>query len=280
LLIFAFLFLFLFQSLLGNLTSSPLANLLIVGGAAVGLTVALAFGCGLAISVLQIYRKIRGDVRYPVSPQLDLLQLEALPAEIAPAVADTASALLPLGFRLIGCVKVISISGSTISQGILQNPRAGTIARRALVVQNDHTEHLLAFYTRFCDGTDCTTGHMSPGYLARSVQARPKGRSALALFDIDDPARLARLHAAAVEKHHAAPVDTGTLEPIRFQAETFEREMAIQIEAGYLSKEGDEYRPTRIGAFKMALKMTWPAFKIRIDSARRRAHRFLEETNL
>jgi hypothetical protein len=121
---------------------------------------------------------------------------------------------------------------------------------------------------------------MSPAYLARSVQSRPKGRSALAFFDIDDPVRLARLNAAAVGKHHASPVDTGTLEPINFQAETIDREIATQIEAGYFRKEGDEYCPTRIGALKMALKLGWPVFKIRVRSARRRAERFLIETGL
>ncbi len=121
---------------------------------------------------------------------------------------------------------------------------------------------------------------MSPAYFARSVQARPKGRSGLAFFDIEDPARLARLHAAAVEKHHAGPVDTGTLEPIRFQAETIKEEMAAQVEAGYLKQEGDEYRATRVGALKMALKIGWPGFALRIRSARRRAKRFLEETGL
>jgi hypothetical protein len=280
LMLFGFFFVFLFGSLQGNLTISNLAKVIVRAAASLGPTVVIAFGCGIAIFILRIYWAIRAKMQYPVSPRLALLQLADLPAEIAPKIANAASALSPLGFRLIGCVKDIASSGSTFYQGIFQNPRSGTIARCALDVQNDRKDYLLAFHTRFSDGTDCATVHMSPAYLVRSVQARPKGRSTLAFFDIEDPVRLARLHAAAVEKHHSGPLDTGTLEPVTFQAETIEREMAIQIEAGYLRKEGDECRPTRVGAMKVALKLVWPAFAIRIRSARRRAKRFLEETNL
>jgi hypothetical protein len=56
--------------------------------------------------------------------------------------------------------------------------------------------------------------------------------------------------------------------------------MTTQFEAGYLRQDGDEYRATRIGALKKALKIIWPVFKIRIRSARRRAERFLAETGL
>jgi hypothetical protein len=280
LLFFAIVLLFLFQSLLGNLTSSYLANMLIVGVATLASQVVLAFGCGIAIGILRVYQKIRAQMRYPASPQLDLLRVEDMPLEIATAVEETASALSPLGFRLIGCVKVITIPGTAFYHGILRNPRAGSIARCAQFVQNDYSENVLVFQNRLADGTDYTTGHMSPAFFARAVQARPKGRSGLAFFDINDPARLARLHAAAVERYHSGPVDTGTLDPIRCQAETFGREMANQLEAGYLRREGDEYCTTRVGALKMALKIAWPGFAIRIRSARRRAQRFLEETDL
>jgi hypothetical protein len=279
-LIFAVLFLFVFHSLLGNLTSSHLANTLIVGAATLGSGAVLTFAYVTSIVILRVYRKARAQVRYQVSPQLDLLQLEDLPPEFAPAVGNTASALSPLGFRLIGCVKVITVPGTTFYLGIVYNPRARTIARCALVVQNDLSEEVLVFQTRFADGTECSTGHVSPAFLVRTIQALPKGRSSLAFFDIRDPARLARLHAAAVEKHHSGPVDTGTLDPISIQNEAFEREMATQLDAGYLRQEGDEYCTTRIGALKMALKLVWPVFALRIRSARRRAERFLAETGL
>jgi hypothetical protein len=279
-LIFAVLFLFVFHSLLGNLTSSHLANTLIVAAATLSSGAILTFAYVTSIIILQVYGKARAQVRYQVSPQLDLLQLEDLPPEFAPAVGNTASALSPLGFRLIGCVKGITAPGTTFYTCILHNPRARTIARCALVVQNDLSEEVLVFQTRFADGTECVTGHVSRAFFVRAIQALPKRRLSLAFFDIKDPARLARLHAAAVEKQHSAPVDTGTLDPVSIQSETHGREMEIQLDAGYLRQEGDEYRTTRIGALKMALKLVWPVFAIRVRSARRRADRFLAETGL
>ena len=56
--------------------------------------------------------------------------------------------------------------------------------------------------------------------------------------------------------------------------------MATQVQAGYLKPLGDEYRTTRIGALKMALKAAWPVSALRIKLARRRAERFLAETGL
>ena len=206
--IICFPLLFVFQSLLGDLTNSHLVNLLLVGAAALGSTVILSFGAGILFGLFQVYQRIRAQLRYPVSPQIKLLQLDDLPAEFAPTIKNTAAALSPLGFGLIGCVKVAA-SGVTFYQGLLHNSRAGTIARCVLMVQDDQSQTLLAFQTRFSDGTECATGHMSPAYFARSVQARPKGRSGLAFFEIADPARLARLHQAATEQHHSSPVDTG-----------------------------------------------------------------------
>ena len=280
LLIFAFLFLFLFHSLLRNLTSSHFANTLIVGAATLASGAILTLAYVTSIGFLRAYRKIRAQVRYPVSPQLALQQLEDLAPEFKLEVEKTASALSPLGFRLTGCVKLVTVPGTTMYLGILHNSRTGTIARCAQVVQNDFSEIVLVFHTRFADGTECSTGHVSPAFIIRTVQALPKGRSSLAFFDIKDPARLARLHAGAVEKHHSGPVDSGTLDPIRIQNETFEREMAVQLDAGYLRHKGDEYRTTRVGGVKMALKLVWPVFALRIRSARRRAQRFLAETGL
>jgi hypothetical protein len=279
-LILVVLLLFLFHSLLGNLTSSHLANTLIVGVATLGSGAVLTFAYVTSIGLLRGYRVIREQFRYLLSPQMELLRPEDLPPELRSAVGETASALSALGFPLIGCVKTVPAPGKVFYMGILHNPRSGTIARNAQVDQDDQSDVILVFQTRFADARECTTGHVSPRYFGRVIQALPKGRTSVAFFEVKDPARLARLHAAAVERHHSAPVDTATLDPISIQMETFQREMAIQLDAGYLSEEGDEYRATQIGALKMALKLVWPVFVLRIKSARRRADRFLAETRL
>jgi hypothetical protein len=279
LVIVSFFLLFVFYSLLGKITNSDLANLLIVGGATLGSTFFLAYCSGLLLGILRVYQKIRADLRFPLSRQLKLLRLEDLPPEFVPTIKNTASTLSPLRFKPIGYVQVAA-PGSTFYQGLFPNPRTGAIARCALFVQNDQVDTVLAFQTRFSDGTDRTTSHVSPAYFARLVQAQPKGRSGLVFFDIEDTARLARLHQAAVEREHMVSVETDTLDPIRCQSEAIEREMATQIAAGYLRQEGDEYRATPIGALKMALKIITPVSKIRIRSARRRAERFLAETGL
>ena len=128
-----------------------------------------------------------------------------------------------------------------------------------LVDQPAQTERLIVFQTRFADGTQCSTSHVPASFFARAAQARPRELKALAFFDIEDPARLARLHQAAVEKHQAGPVDTGTIEQIEWLAEQIEREALTQIEAGYQWRKGDEYVPTRIGALKMVSKLMGPS---------------------
>ena len=277
--IFASLLMYIFPPFMGLFTVWYPVHLLLVGAATFGSAFFLAYAVVILTGVLQIYQKVRAQLRYPVSPLLSLLRLEDLPPDFAPTIKNAVSALSPLGFQLLGYVN-FAVPGATTYQGILHNQRAGTIARCMLLIQNDNSETVLTFQTRLSDGTDCITGHMSPAYFVRVVRAQPKGRSGLAFFDIVEPARLARLHAAAVEKHDAGLMDTGMLEPMSFLAETIGREMAIQIEAGYLRKEGDEYRPTRIGAWKMAMKLVWPVSAIRIRAAERREERFLEETAL
>jgi hypothetical protein len=274
LLLVGFFLVFVF-SLPGKVTSSDLAKLLI----GLGPTILLAFCAGLLLCILRVYQKIRADLRSPLSPQLKLLQLEDLPPEFVPTIKNIASTLSPLGFKPIGYLEV-ALPGNTSYQGLFRHPRTGAIARCVLSVQNDRVETILAFQTRFADGTDRITSHVSPAYYARSVQAIPKGRSRLVFFDIEDPARLAQLHQAAVEREYKNPVDTGTLDPMSCQSDAIERETATQIAEGYLSQQGDEYRATRIGALKMASKIIRPVADIRIRLARRRAQRFLAETGL
>lgn len=276
--IYSFFLLSQIQVLVGY-QMSYFANLLIVGTATFLAAAILTLATGIPIVVLWVYQHIRAQWRYPVSPHLSLLRLEDLPPEFAATIENTVATLSPLGFRLLGYVS-LTVPGTTTYQGILHNPGAGTIARCVQIIRNGLAEVALGFQTRFSDGTECDTAHKAPAFFAREVQTRAKGRSGLAYFDIEDPARLARLHAAAVKTHRANLVDTGTLDPIFYQTETIQRAMAVQVAAGDLKKRGYEYRYMRIGALKIAIKLVWPVSACRVRFARQRAERFLAETGL
>jgi len=277
--IIVFSLLFLFQGLLGQVTNSILANVLIVMAATIVAAGIVAYGVGVAFAIFRVYRALRLRLRYAVPLPIGLMAAEDLPPDVGSQIRDFAAALAPLGYKLIGCLHVVP-ARVPAHVALAHHNRAGTIARCVLSPQGTQLERYLVFRTRLSDGTEYATTHMSRRAYSLIRRAPAPNRSVLTFFDIDDPTRLARLHEAAVERRASARVDTGTIDPLKFHAETVENEMATQVEAGYLSLQGDEYRTTPSGGMKMALKALRPIAARRIRSAERKAAQFLAETGL
>jgi hypothetical protein len=270
---------FLFQGLLGHVTSSTIANALIVMAATILASGIVAFGVGVSFAIFRVYRALRVHLRYAIPLPIELVPADDLPPEVGLQVRDFAAALAPLGYKLSGCLHFIfaKVPGHV---ALAHHDRAGTIARCILSPQRTQLERYLVFRTRVSDGTEYATSHLSRREFSLIRHAPAPNRSALVFFDIEDLSRLARLHEAAVERSASARVDTGTIDPLKFHAETVANEMATQVDAGYLRLRGDEYRTTRRGAFRMALKSLRPITALRVRSADRKAARFLAETGL
>ncbi len=270
---------FLFQGLLGHVTSSIIANALIVMAATILASGIVAFGVGVSFAIFRVYRALRVHLRYAIPLPIELVPADDLPPEIGLQVRDFAAALAPLGYKLGGCLYVV-VAKTPAHVALAHHDRNGTIARCVLSQQGTQLERYLIFRTRLSDGTEYATSHLSRGGYSLIRQAPAANRSALVFFDIEDLSRLARLHEAAVERNGSARVDTGAIDPQKFHAETVANEMAVQVDAGYLRLQGDEYRTTRRGAFKMALKSLRPVVALRVRSAERKAAQFLAETGL
>jgi hypothetical protein len=258
-------------------------------------TIAGPVGFLICVAVFGVTRKayqaLRTQICYPVEPIVRPLSLEdpILSPEVAQTLRAPGEALVRLGFIPVGAVRVedAGMSGLRGYAMLYHDRRAGVVARSIVAVAPGRPgENLLTLQTRFSDGSTYNTVHTTPRTWGRMLTTRLPGRHFLVFFEIDDPARLARLHSAVVERvmsvHPSAPIDTGTIDPVRNQSELLRTEIEKRVAIGELAldSKNEVYRPTRRGAARMALRLLQPSSALRIHSARREADRFLRETGL
>jgi hypothetical protein len=163
--------------------------------------------------------------------------------------------------------------------GLLENPQTKETARLIVAQSARRTDVVLAFFTRFDDGSEvATTNHRRPSGLPGAAW-----RTGLWLPEIRDARALYEVHKQVVDRLGIAkkralnPGDAATV-----LRDSTSREQARFAQAGYyyLDEDGERYWFTCKGAFLVAWRLTWPINVLYRAGRRRQTRKLLRELGI
>ncbi|MDG3007144.1 hypothetical protein [Paludisphaera mucosa] len=195
------------------------------------------------------------------------------PAEFASAVRSASQAWAALGYGPTTALHLVTREHEALT-ALAAHPRTGTVAS---VVFSSNDFRILGHMTRHAGGGGLATMNLSETSFLQWPFASWPGWSSLAVFEVDGPAPLARLHEARLEAagRGDAALIAAPFDPVAYSHALFDEAMKVQVRAGYMVLDGDDYRLTRLGAWKVAFKCNIPIALLRVALARRRAERAL-----
>jgi len=165
------------------------------------------------------------------------------------------------------------------SVAFLENPRRQETAKLIVVRTSRRTAVVLAFFTRFEDGSEvAATNNPHP-----SVLPAAPCRTSLWLPEIQDARALYQIHKQAADRLGMGKqrvLDAG--DPAAVLRDATTRVQARVAEAGYyyLDEDGERYWLTCKGAFLIAWKLTWPIKVVYRAIRRRRTWKLLRKLGI
>jgi hypothetical protein len=251
-----------------------MTTLLLVVGGVVGFPLV---GLPILLYVSQRFR-IPAEV-IPIDPKA-----EPLPEEARVYFREVYQSLIPLGFQYLGtfgildlvpnvrCLLVMYVDRKTDDQAMTTLIVGGAAGQPVLKLK------YVEFVTRYEDGTTVQTSNSSQ---LGSFKEPPEVHS-IRLVQVNDPAMLLQHHQSF--KRHFAPTGKTVLrldrdcggDPLAYLSDiVLDETFADQVPTGYLQPCPGGYRPTLLGAFKMAWKELPPFKQIRQTRSQRDAARLL-----
>jgi hypothetical protein len=258
--------------------------------ASVGLDWRLASGMGIGamllllpyyLGPLQVYRKQRASA-VPAFDRFDA-SMHPVPDFISTSVESAAAALLAVGFERVGdIIQSGHLRSMSTRVAFLEKPSTGQQALCVGIYRNAEPVDVLSFHVElfatFTDGRALVVNNVG----MVGVYGPVVGKRVEKLASVDDPARLAAIHAVLVERARgdaSLAVRDRSLDLPDYLTGLMIREMELQVPLGYLRLDRTEnaYRPTRKGAVLMCWKLLPPFVTLARARMRRREAQLLAE---
>ena len=198
--------------------------------------------------------RIKQNQKRPGSPELIEIvpELAAVPALLAPFVAQTQRTLAALGF---GKLSVLRQRQGVV---VLAETGDGTIASGLALPKSDGSVHsLIGFTTQLTGGAKIRTSN-SP---LPSITPAPAGEDRLRLAGERDAARLFEIHQARVARAVGSGkrvVPLSVADPVAYQRREEQSSIAQAVACGYWYRSGEQLALTWKGAFLSAWRLLPP----------------------